>query len=150
MAMHNIDDRNEGIDALLRKLCEHYSTVASKDGLTFDENLARQLAEGVVDDRAVVHHTSRFRNERTAMTTAKVKMPKVQNHSGPFTLLVSWTEASHSEMHSPEHTRHAKPAKRWRRGSGSSQEAGDPPSASKTSSPEADVIGSHLVRWEAV
>lgn len=44
MAMHNIDDRNEGIDALLRKLYEHYSTVASKDGLTFDEYLARRLA----------------------------------------------------------------------------------------------------------
>lgn len=44
MALHNIDDRNEGIDALLRKLYEHYSTVASKDGLTFDEYLARRLA----------------------------------------------------------------------------------------------------------
>jgi hypothetical protein len=44
MAMHNIDDRNEAIDAMLRKLYEHYSTVASKEGLTFDEYLARRLA----------------------------------------------------------------------------------------------------------
>ena len=44
MAMHNIVDRNEGIDALLHKLYEHYSTVASKDGITFDEYLARRLA----------------------------------------------------------------------------------------------------------
>jgi hypothetical protein len=44
MAMHNIDDRNEGIDAMLRKLYEHYSTVASKEGLSFDEYLARRLA----------------------------------------------------------------------------------------------------------
>ena len=44
MAMHSIDDGNEGIDALLRKLYEHYSTVASKGGLTFDEYLARRLA----------------------------------------------------------------------------------------------------------
>lgn len=44
MAMHNIDNRNEGIDALLHKLYDHYSTVASKDGLTFDEYLARRLA----------------------------------------------------------------------------------------------------------
>ena len=44
MAMHNIDDRNEGIDALLGKLHEHYSIVASKNGLTFDEYLAQRVA----------------------------------------------------------------------------------------------------------
>lgn len=44
MAMHKIVDRNEGIDALLGKLYEHYSTVASKEGLSFDEYLARRLA----------------------------------------------------------------------------------------------------------
>jgi hypothetical protein len=44
MAMHNIDDRNEAIDALLRKLYEHYSTVASKENLSFEEYLARRVA----------------------------------------------------------------------------------------------------------
>jgi hypothetical protein len=44
MAMHNIADRNEGIDALLHKLYEHYSTVASRNGLTFDEYLAKRQA----------------------------------------------------------------------------------------------------------
>jgi hypothetical protein len=44
MAMHNIDDRNEGIDALLHKLYEHYSTVASKEGLSFDGYLRRRIA----------------------------------------------------------------------------------------------------------
>lgn len=44
MAMHNIDDRNEGIDAMLRKLYEHYSTVASKENLSFEEYLARRVA----------------------------------------------------------------------------------------------------------
>lgn len=44
MALHNIDDRNEGIDALLHKLYEHYSTVASKEGLSFDDYLRRRIA----------------------------------------------------------------------------------------------------------
>ena len=44
MAMHGIDDRNEGIDQLVGKLYEHFSTVAAKDGLSFDEFLAQRLA----------------------------------------------------------------------------------------------------------
>lgn len=44
MAMHNIDDRNEGIDALLHKLYEHYSLVASRQELTFDDYLRRRIA----------------------------------------------------------------------------------------------------------
>ncbi len=44
MAMHNIDDRNEGIDRLVGKLYEHYSTVAAKQDLTFDEFLAQRIA----------------------------------------------------------------------------------------------------------
>jgi hypothetical protein len=44
MAMHKIDDRNEGIDGLVGKLYEHYTTVAIRDGLSFDEYLARRIA----------------------------------------------------------------------------------------------------------
>ena len=44
MAMHNIDDRNEGIDRLVGSLYEHYSTVADKKGLSFDEYLAQRIA----------------------------------------------------------------------------------------------------------
>lgn len=44
MAMHKIVDRNEAIDQLLTKLYEHYSTVAIKQGLSFDEYLARRIA----------------------------------------------------------------------------------------------------------
>lgn len=44
MAMHGIDDRNEAIDQLATKLYAHYSNVASKQGLTFDEFLAQRVA----------------------------------------------------------------------------------------------------------
>lgn len=44
MAMHSIDDRNEAINGILSALHEHYSTVASKSGITFDEYLAKRIA----------------------------------------------------------------------------------------------------------
>ncbi len=44
MAMHNITDRNEGVDRLLHKLYEHYSRIAAYDGLSFDEYLLRRVA----------------------------------------------------------------------------------------------------------
>lgn len=44
MAMHNITDRNEGVDRLLNKLYEHYSRIAAYDGLSFDEYLLRRVA----------------------------------------------------------------------------------------------------------
>lgn len=44
MAMHSIDDRNEAIDQLAARLYEHYSLVASKDGQSFDEFLAKRIA----------------------------------------------------------------------------------------------------------
>jgi hypothetical protein len=44
MAMHNIDDRTEGIDRLVGKLYEHYSLIADKKGLTFDEFLSQRIA----------------------------------------------------------------------------------------------------------
>jgi hypothetical protein len=44
MAMHGIDDRNDAIDALLRKLYEHYTEVARKREITFDEYLALRAA----------------------------------------------------------------------------------------------------------
>jgi hypothetical protein len=43
MAMHGIDNRADAIDGLVGKLYEHYSTVASKDGLTFEEYLRRRV-----------------------------------------------------------------------------------------------------------
>lgn len=44
MAMHKIDNRVEAIDQLVQKLYEHYSTVAFKKGLSFDEYLAQRIA----------------------------------------------------------------------------------------------------------
>jgi len=44
MAMYGIDDRNEAFDALAMKLYEHYSTMAIRDGLSFDEYLAQRIA----------------------------------------------------------------------------------------------------------
>lgn len=44
MAMHKIVDRNEAINELVTKLYEHYSTVAIRQGLDFDEYLARRIA----------------------------------------------------------------------------------------------------------
>jgi hypothetical protein len=43
MAMHGIDNRAEAIDGLVGKLYEHYSTIASKDGLSFEEYLRRRI-----------------------------------------------------------------------------------------------------------
>lgn len=44
MAMYNIDDRNEAIEQLVGKLYQHYTTVAAKQDLSFDEYLARRIA----------------------------------------------------------------------------------------------------------
>ena len=44
MAMHGIADRNEAIDGMLHALYEHYSVVASKEGDSFDEFLAKRVA----------------------------------------------------------------------------------------------------------
>lgn len=44
MAMHKIDNRAEAIDQLVQKLYEHYSTVAIRKGLSFDEYLAQRIA----------------------------------------------------------------------------------------------------------
>lgn len=44
MALHNIDDRNEAIDQLVGKLYEHYSEVAFRKELSFDEYLAYRIA----------------------------------------------------------------------------------------------------------
>jgi hypothetical protein len=44
MALHNIDDRNEAIDQLTTKLYQHYSDVAFRKELTFDEYLALRIA----------------------------------------------------------------------------------------------------------
>jgi hypothetical protein len=44
MAMHKIDNRAEAIDEILAKLYEHYSLVASRKELTFDEYLAQRVA----------------------------------------------------------------------------------------------------------
>lgn len=44
MAMHKIDNRAEAIDQLVQKLYEHYSTVAVKKALSFDEYLAKRIA----------------------------------------------------------------------------------------------------------
>ena len=43
MAKHGIDDRIQAMDELSRRLYEHYSTIADKDGLTFDEYLRRRV-----------------------------------------------------------------------------------------------------------
>ena len=44
MAMHAIDNHVVAFEALVHKLFEHYSLVASKDGLSFEEYLARRVA----------------------------------------------------------------------------------------------------------
>lgn len=44
MASHNIDDRNQAFDELLRKMYEHYGAMAEKKGKTFDEFLAQRVA----------------------------------------------------------------------------------------------------------
>lgn len=44
MAIHQIEDRNEAIDALLRDLYAHYTEVARKRQITFDEFLAQRVA----------------------------------------------------------------------------------------------------------
>ena len=44
MALHNIDDRNVAIDQLTAKLYEHYSDVAFRKDLTFDQYLAIRIA----------------------------------------------------------------------------------------------------------
>lgn len=44
MAMHKIDNRAEAIDQILAKLYEHYSLVASRKEMTFDEYLAQRIA----------------------------------------------------------------------------------------------------------
>lgn len=44
MAMYKIDNRAEAIDQILAKLYEHYSLVASRKELTFDEYLAQRVA----------------------------------------------------------------------------------------------------------
>ena len=43
MAKHGIDDRILAMDELSRRLYEHYSTVADKDGLSFAEYLRRRV-----------------------------------------------------------------------------------------------------------
>ena len=44
MASHGLDDRNTAIEELLARMYEHYDTVASRKGQTFDELLARRVA----------------------------------------------------------------------------------------------------------
>lgn len=44
MAMHGIDDRNVAINQLATKLYEHYSQIAAKKDLSFDEYLAFRIA----------------------------------------------------------------------------------------------------------
>jgi hypothetical protein len=44
MAMYKIDNRTEAIDQLVAKLYEHYSIVADKKGMNFDEYLAQRIA----------------------------------------------------------------------------------------------------------
>lgn len=44
MALHRIDDRNVAINQLVAKLYEHYSGVASRKEMTFDEYLAFRIA----------------------------------------------------------------------------------------------------------
>lgn len=44
MAMYKIDNRTEAIDQLVAKLYEHYSVVADKKGMSFDEYLAQRIA----------------------------------------------------------------------------------------------------------
>lgn len=44
MAIHQIEDRNEAIDALLKDLYAHYTEVARKRQITFDEFLAQRVA----------------------------------------------------------------------------------------------------------
>jgi hypothetical protein len=44
MAIHQIGDRNEAIDALLKDLYAHYTEVARKRQITFDEFLAQRVA----------------------------------------------------------------------------------------------------------
>ena len=44
MAMHAIDNHVVAFEALVHKLFEHYSLIASKDGLSFEEYLARRVA----------------------------------------------------------------------------------------------------------
>jgi hypothetical protein len=44
MAMYKIDNRAEAIDQFLAKLYEHYSLVAARKELTFDEYLAQRVA----------------------------------------------------------------------------------------------------------
>ncbi len=44
MAMHKLDNRAEAIDQLIARLYEHYSSVADKKGLNFDEYLAQRIA----------------------------------------------------------------------------------------------------------
>jgi len=44
MALHNIDDRNVAIDQLVAKLYEHYSEVAFRKDLTFDDYLGCRVA----------------------------------------------------------------------------------------------------------
>ena len=44
MALHNIDDRNEAIDQLTSKLYEHYSDVAFRKEMDFDDYLAYRIA----------------------------------------------------------------------------------------------------------
>lgn len=43
MALHNIDDRNVAIDQLVSKLYEHYSEVAFRKEMTFDEYLGYRI-----------------------------------------------------------------------------------------------------------
>ena len=44
MAMHKIDNRAEAVDQLIARVYEHYSTVAFKKDLNFDEYLAKRIA----------------------------------------------------------------------------------------------------------
>jgi hypothetical protein len=44
MAMHKIDNRAEAVDQLIARVYEHYSTVAFKKDLSFDEYLAKRIA----------------------------------------------------------------------------------------------------------
>lgn len=44
MAIHSLDDPNEAIDQLAGKLYQHYSTVALRAGISFDEYLAKRIA----------------------------------------------------------------------------------------------------------
>ena len=44
MAMHKLDNRIEAIDQLVHKLYDHYSFIASRQDLSFDEFLMRRIA----------------------------------------------------------------------------------------------------------